>query len=346
MIRSSGWSGVCLAGALCSPLAAQSPTAPEPPFTAAQAQHGRELAATADQMKAQIKNIRAPAEPFKIMGNLYFVGVANGEVYLLTSPQGHILLGAGFKDTAALVEKNIEGLGFHLADIKIVLINHNHPDEAGATAYFKEKTGAQVMTGFAEVPYLEYGGVLPPTAPVPRPDARAGGSPPSVVPPTPAGQWYPPVKVDRALFDGDVVTLGPLSVTAYLAPGHSASSTSFLFDVREAGRDYRVFEFCCWELPAELNRNSYINEASVRRTFQTFRKVLPVDIYLEGGLYAWSGILNQQSGTLQERMEKLKTDHMLFVNRDIFRDWSAWREIEFAEKLADLKSAGTVPVYR
>ena len=135
-------------------------------------------------------------------------------------------------------------------------------------------------------------------------------------------------------------------VTAYLAPGHSASSTSFLFDVREGGRDYRVFEFCCWELPSELNRNSYINEASMRHTFATFRKVLPVDIYLEGGTYAWSGILNQRSGTLQERMEKLKTNHLLFANRDIFQDRAAWREVEFADKVADLKNAGTVPVYR
>ena len=346
MIRNSSWLSLCVAGALCSPLAAQSPMAPEAPFTAAQAQHGQELAATADRMKAQIKKIRDPAEPFKIMGNLYFVGVANGEVYLLTSPKGHILLGAGFKETAALVEKNIEALGFKLADIKIILINHNHPDAAGATAYFKEKTGAQVMTGFAEVPYLEYGGVLPPTAPVPRTDGQPGGAPPPVVPLTPAQQWYPPVRVDRALFDGDVVKLGPLSVTAYLAPGHSASSTSFLFDVRESGRDYRVFEFCCWEFPAELDHNSYINEASVRHTLQTFRKVLPVDIYLEGGAYAWSGILNQPSGTMQERMARLETDHMLFANRDIFRDWSAWREVEFARKLADLKAAGTVPVYR
>ena len=343
MIHRKGWLASCVASALCSPLAAQTLGIPEPPFTLAQAQHGKELAAKSDELRAQVKNIRDPADPLKIMGNLYFVGVANGEVYLLTSPKGHILLGAGFKDTAALVEKNIEALGFHLADIKIILINHNHPDEAGATAYFKEKTGAQVMTGFAEVPYLENGGVLPPTAPVPRTDGRAGGAPPPVVPLTPAQQWYPPVKVDRALFDGDVVKLGPLSVTAYLAPGHSASSTSFLFNVREGGKDYRVFEFCCWEYPAELNRNSYINEASVRHTLQTFRKVLPVDIYLEGGVYAWSGILNQPSGTLQERMAKLQTDHRLFANREIFRDWSAWREIEFARTLAALKAAEAAP---
>lgn len=346
MHRRTGWPMAWMMGVLSAPLWADGSSNPMPPFTAAQAEHGRQLAAKSGELRQQIKNIRAPAEPMKIVGNLYFVGVANGEVYLLTSPRGHIMLGAGFKDTTELVEKNIAALGFKLSDIKIILVNHNHPDEAGATAYFKEKTGAQVMTGFAEVPYLEYGGVLPPTAPVPRAAGHAGDPPPPVVPLTAAEQWYPAVKVDRALFDDDVVTLGPLSVTAYLAPGHSASSTSFLFNVRDGGRDYRVFEFCCWEYPDQLNHNAYINEASVRHTLQTFRKVLPVDIYLEGGAYAWSGILNQASGTMQERMDRLRTDPKLFVDRDIFRDWSAWRELEFAAKLTELKAAGTVPVYR
>jgi hypothetical protein len=282
------------------------PAQPKPPFTAAQAEHGKEIAAKSVEIRAQIKNMRDSAEPMKIMGNLYFVGVANGEVYLLTSPQGHIMFGAAFPETTGQMEKNIQTMGFKVSDIKVILLNHNHGDQSGAAAYFKEKSGAQVMAGFAEIPLLEHGGVLPSPAP-------AGG---------PGG--YPPVKVDRALFDGDVIKVGPLTVTAYLAPGHSPSPTSFLYTVRESGKDYRVFEFCCWEYPDDLNRNVYINEASVRHNLELFRKVLPVDI---------------------DRMAKLRSDHLLFVNRDIFRDWSAWREVEFEEKLAKLKASGVNLVY-
>jgi len=83
----------------------------------------------------------------------------------------------------------------------------------------------------------------------------------------------------------------------------------------------------------------------VRHNLELFRKVLPVDVYLETGAYGWSGTLNQPSGTILERMEKLRSDHMLFANRDIFRDWSAWREVEFEEKLAKLKASGANPVY-
>jgi len=302
---------------------AQSAT-PKAPYTAADVERGKAIAEESVRIRAQIKNMRDPADPLKIMGNLYFVGVANGEVYLLTSPQGHMLFGAGFADTVDQVQKNVEAMGFKMADIKAILLNHNHADQSGGAAEIKKRTGggAQVMAGFAEVPYLEHGGVLPPA--------------------TNAG--YPPVKVDRALFDGDVVTIGPLSVTAYLAPGHSASSTSWLYQVKDGGKTYRVFEFCCWEYPDDLTRNVFITEAGVRHNLALFRKVLPVDIYLETGAYGWSGTLNQTSGTIVERMQRLKTDNKLFVNPDIFKSWSAAREAEFDEKLARLKAAGH-PLY-
>ena len=328
----------CLAAFSGLPLHSQLPA---PPFTAKEAELGKQLAATSLDVRKQITNMRAPAEPFKIMGNLYFVGVANGESYLLTSPQGHILFGASFADTIDQIEKNIQAVGFKVSDIKAILLNHYHGDQSGGAAALSQNTGARVFAGFAEIPYLEHGGSLPGGPPIPPVPGAAGA---------PAGQvvagvnQYPPVKIDRALFDGDVIKVGPLTVTAYLAPGHSPSSTSWLYTVRDGGKNYRVFEFCCWEYPDDLSRNAYISEASVRHTFETFRKVLPVDIYLETGSYGWSGTLNQPSGTITERMARLKTDNRLFVNRDIFRALSAAREVEFEEKLAKLKASN--PAYK
>jgi len=309
--------------------AAQAQThAPYAPFTAKQAELGKELAAKSLEVRKQITNGTGPAEPFKIMGNLYFVGNANGEVFLLTSPQGHIMMGAGSANSTEAVQKNIESMGFKMTDIKAILLNHNHGDQSGGAAYMKEKTGAPVMAGFGEVLFIEHGMFNPPAIPAPPPaaDAKGGGrgGPPR----------YPAVKVDRALFDGDVVKVGPLSVTTYLIPGHSPSSTTFVYTVRDGGRDYKVVEFCCWEYPDDLSANGYITEASVRHTFETFRKLYPVDIYLELGAYAWGGTLNQPSGTITERMAKLKTDNKLFVNREIFNQFSAAREVEFEEKMA------------
>jgi hypothetical protein len=311
-----------LVGALVLCACAAAAQTRESPYKAGDADAGRKLAATSLEIRAQIKEPAAPVDPFRIIGNLYFVGSANGESYLLTSPQGHILMGAGYVDAADRTQKNIESLGFRMSDIKAILLNHSHVDQSGAAAALRTRTGAKVMAGFAEVPYIERGI-----------HARS----PFLAPGAPPGPTYPPAAVDRALFDGDIVEVGPLKVTVYLAPGHSPSSTSWFFTVRDGGRDYRVLEFCCWEYPADLSQGAFITEVTTRRTFELWRRLLPVDIYLETGAYGWSGTLNQPSGTITERMAKLRTDNKLFVNRDIFRQLSAAREAEFEEKLPTLK---------
>ena len=324
---------VCLSGALI--LHAQNPVSPKPPFTAKDAEVGKQLAAKSLEIRAQIKDPGGPAEPFKLIGNLYWVGEQNGEVYLLTSPQGHIMFGAGYLQGAQGVEQNIAKMGLKLSDIKVILINHNHPDQTGASSYFKQKTGAQLMAGFGEIPYIQNGGQLPPAG-----NANRGQAPPP--PPNPA---YPPVKVDRALYDGDVIKVGNLSVTAYLIPGHSASSTTFVYTVRDGNKDYRTIQFCCWEYPEDISRSQFINEASVRHTFETLRKIMPIDIYLELGRYAWGGIVTQPGDlTIDQRTENVKKNPMLLVNRDTFRQWTAAREVEFEEKLAKLK--GVSPIYK
>jgi len=304
--------------------------APYPPFTAAQAKLGQQLIATTLEIRKGITNNSLPADPYKIIGNLYFVGDLNGEAYLLTSPQGHILMGTADSDSVENVAKNIESLGFKLTDIKAILVNHNHADQAGGAAWMKEKTGAPLMAGFAEIPYIEHGMFNPPA--IPRPPAE-GSAPPA------APRRFPPAHVDRALFDGDVVKVGPLTVTTYLTPGHSPGSTTFAYTVRDNGRDYKVVEFCCWEYPDDLNQNAYITEATVRHTFDTLSKLYPVDIYLETSVSNWSGTLNQPSGTVRERMAVEKANPKLFIDREIFNDLTAAREVEFEEKIAKQKAA-------
>jgi metallo-beta-lactamase class B len=313
--------------ALAATVVAQTPKSP---FTAQDAEAGKKLVATSLELRAQIKDTAAPADPFRILGNLYFVGSANGESYLLTSPQGHILMGAGFEAAVDRTQKNIESLGFKMGDIKAILLNHSHVDQSGAAAELRRRTGAPVMAGFAEVPYLERG--IHAQSPFAQPASGGRGGP-----------RYPPVAVDRALHDGEVVEVGPLKVTAYLSPGHSPSSTSWVYTVRDGSRDYRVLEFCCWEYPDDLSRQGFITEAATRNTIDRWRKLMPVDVYLEVGAYAWSGTLSQPSGTIAERMARLKTNNRLFINRDIFRQLSAAREVEFEAKLPTLKASPQSP---
>jgi len=320
-----------LVSLLCAPgwIHAQK-SAPYPPFTAEQARLGKQLIATSLEIRKGITNNSLPAEPHKIIGNLYFVGDLNGEAYLLTSPQGHILMGTADSDSVENVAKNIESLGFKLTDIKALIVNHNHADQAGGSAWMKEKTGAPLMAAFSEIPYIERGMFNPPAVPA---APRADGTPPT------APRRFPPAHVDRALFDGDVVKVGPLSVTTYLTPGHSPGSTTFAYTVRDGGRNYKVVEFCCWEYPEDLNQNAYITEATVRHTFDTVSKLYPVDIYLETSVSNWGAMLSQPSGDVRERMATAKTNPKLFVNRDIFNELWAAREVEFEEKLAKQKAS-------
>jgi len=317
-------------------------------FSTQDAEAGLRLAKLSVELRNQMTSPTAVIEPFRIAGNLYFVGVGNGECYLLTSPQGHILMGAGFSNSGPGVAKNIETLGFKLTDVKAILLNHNHPDQSGAAAYLKERTGAQVMAGFAEIPLLERAGI--PVAPAPAAPPAAQ----STEPPAPLSPFalflpralaeelrglprQPPVKVDRALYDGDVVTVGPLKVTVFLTPGHSPSPASWVFNVRDGGKTRRVVEFCCWELADDYTRNTFLSEAAMQHSMDTVRKLLPVDIYLETGSYGWSGILNQPSGTFDERLQALRRNPALWINPDIFRQLMAAREASFKERMATMR---------
>jgi hypothetical protein len=96
-------------------------------------------------------------------------------------------------------------------------------------------------------------------------------------------------------------------------------------------------EFCCWELPDDYTRNVFLSEAAMQHTFDHVRTLLPVDIYLETGAYGWSGILNQPSGTFDERMQALNRNPSLWINPNIFRQLMAAREASFAENLAAMR---------
>src|SRR5918993_2024864 len=67
-----------------------------------------------------------PQAPFKIMGNVYYVGANNISSILVTTPQGHILLDTGTKKMTSVIFPNIVKLGFKPADIKIIMISHAH----------------------------------------------------------------------------------------------------------------------------------------------------------------------------------------------------------------------------
>jgi len=165
-----------------------------------------------------------PTEPFKMIGNVYYVGTDGLASYLITSPQGHVLVDTAMPEAASQIKANIEKLGFKVTDIKYLVNTHAHIDHTGGLAEMKQASGAQLVAGAADKPLLE-GGYYPGA----QEDTALA---------------FPPVKVDRTVREGDKVTVGDVTLTARETPGHSPGCTSWEFSVKDGDATRSALVFC------------------------------------------------------------------------------------------------------
>ncbi len=149
--------------------------------------------------------------PHKIIGNIYYVGTESLASFLITTPQGHILVNTTYERTVPVLRDSVEKLGFKFSDIKIVLGSHAHGDHQEGDALVKEQTGAQVMAMAEDVPALQAM--------------------------RPGGKAHP---IDRVLHDGDSVALGGTTLIAHLTPGHTRGCTTWSLKAAEGGKTYDV----------------------------------------------------------------------------------------------------------
>jgi len=177
-----------------------------------------------DLLAAMKVKWNTPTEPFKMIGNVYYVGTDGLASYLITSPQGHILVDTVMPESTAQIKASIEKLGFKVSDIKYLLNTHAHIDHTGGLAEMKQASGAQLVAGEADKPLLE-GGYYP------------GAQEETAL-------AFPPVKVDRTVREGDTVTSGDVALTAHETPGHSPGCTSWTFMVKDGDASRSVLIFC------------------------------------------------------------------------------------------------------
>ena len=156
-------------------------------------------------------DMTTPFPPHKVIGNVYYVGTKSLASFLITTPQGHILVNSTYERNVPTIQKSVEQLGFKFSDIKILLGSHAHGDHQEGDALVKQLTGAQVMAMAEDVPAL-----------------RAM---------KPGGKEHP---IDRVLHDGDVVTLGRTTLVAHLTPGHTRGCTTWTLKAQEEGKTYDV----------------------------------------------------------------------------------------------------------
>ncbi|MEP7270293.1 MAG: subclass B3 metallo-beta-lactamase [Acidobacteriota bacterium] len=171
-----------------------------------------------DDFKSQIVAWNQPFKPFRVIGNIYYVGTSNLACFLITTPAGHILIDTALEQSKTILRSNIETLGFKLTDIKVMLSGHAHFDHVAGHADMKAATGAQVCATAADAVVMESGG-------------RKGFHP--------IGS-YRPVKIDRILKDGEAVRLGDVVLTAHLTAGHTEGNTTWTTTIEESGRKLNV----------------------------------------------------------------------------------------------------------
>src|SRR5215204_3217713 len=138
---------------------------------------------------AQANDWLEPFPPFRIAGNLYYVGSRGLASYLVTTPRGHILINSDLEANVPMIRDSVEKLGFKYSEIRILLISHAHWDHDAGSALIKQQTGARYMVMAGDVPVVESGG---------RKDFHYGRNKETL---------YKAVKVDRRLHDGDRVEL-------------------------------------------------------------------------------------------------------------------------------------------
>jgi metallo-beta-lactamase class B len=213
-----------------------------------------------------------PAAPFRIAGNFYYVGANDVAAFLITGPQGHVVLDAGYPSTARMIMASIAALGFDIKDVKVLLNSEPHSDHGGGLAVLQQASGAELWASEASADVI-----------------ASGGDDADILLPVRALFWigllrYPPARVDHRFKDGDIVRVGPIALTAHVTGGHTRGCTSWSFPVRDGGRVLNVVSACGVGVLGVLR---YPEQASDRERSLRVLRSLTADIWVTNHARKW-----------------------------------------------------------
>jgi metallo-beta-lactamase class B len=214
-----------------------------------------------------------PAEPFRIAGNFYYVGANDVAAFLITGPQGHVVLDAGYPTTARMIMASTAKLGFDIKDVKVLLNSDSHADHAGGLAVLQQASGAELWASEASANAL-----------------ASGGDDPDMFLPVRALVWlgvigrYPPPRVDHRFKDGETIRVGPIALTAHVTAGHTRGCTSWSFPVRDGDRVLNVVSVCDTGI---LATSRYPEQGADRERSLRVLRSLPADIWVTNHARMW-----------------------------------------------------------
>jgi metallo-beta-lactamase class B len=257
-----------------------------------------------------------PFAPFRIAGNLYYVGSRGLASYLVTTPAGHILVNSDLEANVPMIRASVEKLGFKYSDIRVLLISHAHWDHSAGSALIKQQTGATYMVMGPDVPVVESGG---------KTDFQYGGD---------KSTHFPPTKVDRVLRDGEEVKLGDAVLVARLTAGHTKGCTTWTMKVKDGTRTLDAVILCSPNVNPGyklVGNAAYPGIADdYARMFKTLAS-LPCDLFLgaHGNYFSMED--------KYARMEKGTAN--AFVDPDGYRKYVAEKRAAFEAELKKQRSA-------
>lgn len=221
------------------------------------------------QKNEQDRSWNQPVEPFRIAGNIYYVGASDITSYLITTPKGHILIDSGFIETVPQIQANVAKLGFRLEDVKILLNSHPHYDHAGGMAELKRLTGARLYVSEPDVELMANGGLKDPNF----------------------GDRFPfeGIRADESFRDGKKIKLGGVTMKANITSGHTRGCTTWATETVDKGKKLEAIFVCSTSAPGyNLVENEKYPDIyhDYLKTFARLEKLRP-DIFLgsHGGIY-------------------------------------------------------------
>ena len=254
-----------------------------------------------------------PIPPYQVIGNIYYVGADDITAYLITTSEGHIVINAGYEDTAPIVEAGIRQLGFSPSDVKILLNGQAHYDHVAGLHALQIATGARIWSSEAEVPVLESGGAK---------DLRFAKE-----------YTYPPVQVDHVVHDGEELKLGGVTLVAHMTPGHSIGCTTWTMKVFDAGRQYDVVFVGGTTINPGIRLVRNPTWPGIASDYEkTFRILhgLPCDVFLgaHGGYYG-----------MREKMKRMGGAQNPFIDHEGYVRFIENAEKTFQAQVASEKAA-------
>lgn len=266
------------------------------------------------------RNRGRPDEPFRIAGNLYYVGNAGVTSFLLTGPAGHVVIDGGYPESAHAILASIAKLGFNIHDVKVLLNTHAHSDHAGGLRALQQATGAALWVSDGDADLLASGSNF--ADPALRPFKLLGVL---------GFGRFPVPRIDHRFQDGDTVRLGALELTAHVTAGHTRGCTSWSFPVMDGDRALLAVDVCSltvFPFVSLVDSEAYPGiRSGFERSFRSLRQ-LPADIFLASHA--------DMFGMSRKRSERAAVGDGTnpFIDPDGYRDYIDRAEARFREVLA------------